>query len=95
MHLNYCKLSRQVHRFIVLSLWILIIQSCTISKNNKGSESNNVYLVSSNLLSDIDYNSNPQINYDSLILFDDSLFIDLDSNFQEILSDKFHRYKNN
>jgi hypothetical protein len=95
MRLNYWKLSRQICRFVVLSLWIFIIQSCSISRNNKGSESNNAHLFSRNLLSDIDYNSNPQINYDSLILFDDSLFVDLDSNFLEISSDKFYHNKNN
>jgi hypothetical protein len=95
MGLNYWKLSRQEYRFIVLSIWILIIQSCTISRKNKGLESNNTHLVSINLLSNIEYLLDKQINYDSLILFDDSLFADLDSNFLEISSDKFHRYKDN
>jgi hypothetical protein len=95
MRLNYWKLSRLIYRFVVLSLWILIIQSCTFSRNNKGSESNNAHFVSSNLLLNTEYHLNKQINYDSLILFDDSLFIDLYSNFQEISCDKFHRYRNN
>jgi hypothetical protein len=95
MRFNNWKLSRQIYRFVVLFLWILIIQSCTISRNNKGLESNNAHLVSSNLLSNIDYHLNQQINYDSLILFDDSLFVNLDSIFQEISSDKFHRCKEN
>jgi hypothetical protein len=95
MRLNNWKLSRQIYRFVVLLLWILIIQSCTISRNNKGSESNNAHLVSSNLLLNNEYHLNKQINYDSLILFDDSLFVELDSNFLEISSDKFYRYKDN
>jgi len=79
----------------MLYAFALMIQSCSVLKFNKGVDSNNSHLVSSNLLSAIDYNLNKPINYNSLILFEDSLFVELDSIFQEISLDEFQNFKNN
>jgi hypothetical protein len=95
MHLNYWTLSRHKSRFIFFSAFIFMIQSCSVLKFNKGADSNNSHIVPGNLLSDIDYNLNQPINYDSLILYEDSLFRDLDSNFQEISKGEFQEYKRN
>jgi hypothetical protein len=74
-----------------------MIQSCSILKTNKGAESIHSQVVSSNLLSDIDNKLLKQnvIYDDSLIVFEDSLFNVLDSNFQEISLSEFQHYKNN
>jgi len=88
-------LNWHLSRLIILYAFALMIQSCSVLRFNKESESNNSIHISSNLLSDIDYNLNQQINYDSLILLEDSLFINIDSIFQEISSSEFQRYKNN
>ena len=95
MLLNYLKLNWYVFRLIICSLCALIIQSCSLLNKNKGAKSINSQVISSNLLSDIEYSLNQQINYDSLILFEDSLFVNIDSIFQEISMSKFQRYKNN
>lgn len=72
-----------------------MIQSCSVLTSNKGAKSSHSQVISSNLLSDIDYNLNQPINYDSLILFEDSLFRNLDSIFEEISLGQFKNYKHN
>ena len=79
----------------MLCAFALMIQSCSFLRFNKESESTNSHSISSNLLSDINYNLNQQINYDSLILFEDSLFVNSDSIFQEMSLSEFQGYKNN
>ena len=79
----------------MLCAFALMIQSCSFLRFNKESESTNSHSISSNLLSDINYNLNQQINYDSLILFEDSLFVNIDSIFQEMSLSEFQGYKNN
>ena len=79
----------------MLCAFALMLQSCLFLRFNKESESTNSHLLSSNLLSDISYNLNQQINYDSLIIFEDSLFVNSDSIFQEMTLSEFQGYKNN
>lgn len=96
MILKYWTLSRHTSRFIFFSALIFMIQSCSVLNKNKGAESIHSQVVSSNLLSNIDNEllGQNKINYDSLILFEDSLFVDIDSIFQEISLSEFQRCKN-
>ena len=95
MHLKNLTLNWNLSRLIMLYAFALMIQSCSFLRFNKESESTNSHSISSNLLSDINYNLNQQINYDSLILFEDSLFVNIDSIFQEMSLSEFQGYKNN
>ena len=89
-------MNRHLYRFIALSSFTLLNQSCSIVKTNKGADIIYSQVVSSNLLSNIDNRLLEQnvIYYDSLIVFEDSLFVNIDSIFQEISMSKFQRYKN-
>ena len=90
-------MNRHLYTFIIFTAFAIMIQSCSILKTNKGAESIHSQVVSSNLLSDIDNKLLEQnvIYDDSLIVFEDSLFNVLDSNFQEISLREFQHYKNN
>jgi hypothetical protein len=97
LRLNSKKLNRHLYTFIIFTVCVFMIQSCSIVKTNKVADSIYLQVVSSNLLSNIDNKLLEQnvIYDDSLIVFEDSLFNVLDSNFQEISLSEFQRYKNN
>ena len=95
MRLKYLTLNWHLSGLFILYAFALMIQSCSVLTSNKGVKSIPSQVISSNLLSDIDYNLNQPINYDSLILFEDSLFRNLDSIFEEISLGQFQNYKHN
>ena len=97
MCLKYLTFYLHLSKPIIFSAFVLMIQSCSLLSKNKGAGSIHSQAVSSNLLSNINNEllGQNKINYDSLILYEDSLFVDIDSIFQEIPLSEFQRYKNN